>query len=273
MKGKTIIEVIVFFILFGIFFRWSGFFLKDLGISPVWRNVNYGMIGVLLPLSMIWITKVDVDFRNWRRGIYIGFLVLWIGIIQTAGFSTVAVLGLNFSSLAAFGIMLVFVLLMIASALFMFNRIDDNKKVSIRIILPILLASILIPVIVVIAAHKPVIPTIGWEIYFLVAIGFGEEVLYRGYIQSRINHEFGRPWKCCGVSFGPGLIVASVLFGLGHIMQLETTNLNWMFGIAAIFAGVFFGLIREKGGVIASFIFHAFWSCIPEPIMIAFGLM
>ena len=273
MKGKTIIEVVVFFIVFSVLFRWSSFLLKDLGINLLWKNIIYGLIGVLLPLGMIWITKTDVGFRNWKRGIYIGTLVLWIGIVQTAGFISVMALGLDYNSIAAFGVLTVFVLFMIVSALFMFNRINDSKKVPYKVMLYILLASTLIPVIVVLAANKPVLPTIGWEIYFLVAIGFGEEILYRGYIQSRVNSEYGRPWKCCGVSFGPGLLVASMLFGLGHVMLLGTLELNWLFAIAAIFPGIFFGLVREKGGVIASFIFHAFWSFLPEPIMIAFGFM
>jgi hypothetical protein len=32
--------------------------------------------------------------------------------------------------------------------------------------------------------------------------GFGEEILFRGYMQSRLNEDFGRPWRLRGVSFG-----------------------------------------------------------------------
>ncbi len=45
-----------------------------------------------------------------------------------------------------------------------------------------------------------------WDLWQFFVSGFGEETFYRGYIQSRINAEFGRPYTFKEVRFGPGLL-------------------------------------------------------------------
>jgi len=99
-------------------------------------------------------------------------------------------------------------------------------------------------------------------------VGFGEEILYRGYMQSRLNEEFGRPFKFFGVSYGWGAIITSVLFGLMHvgfqrwIIGLDTqVTLAW--GVWTIFAGLVFSLVREKtGSILAPALLHG----LPEAI-------
>ena len=99
---------------------------------------------------------------------------------------------------------------------------------------------------------------------FLVMVGFGEEFKYRGYMQSRVNQEFGRPWKFLGIPFGPGLLIVSILFGLSHIAQAGIFNpflgkmtLNPWMALQATFGGLFFGLIREKSdSIVASGLAH-----------------
>jgi membrane protease YdiL (CAAX protease family) len=74
--------------------------------------------------------------------------------------------------------------------------------------------------------------------------GFAEELLYRGYIQSTVNREYGTSWRIKGISFGPGLMVSSVFYGVSR--GLMTMNLGW--GLYAFTLGVFYGLIREASG-------------------------
>jgi membrane protease YdiL (CAAX protease family) len=50
-----------------------------------------------------------------------------------------------------------------------------------------------------------------------IFVGFGEEILFRGYIQSRLNEAFGRPYRFFSVPYGWGLIIASILFGITHV--------------------------------------------------------
>lgn len=47
--------------------------------------------------------------------------------------------------------------------------------------------------------------TVVWQFVFS---GFGEEFVFRGYVQSRLNQAFGRPLRLFGIQFGVGLIVA-----------------------------------------------------------------
>jgi membrane protease YdiL (CAAX protease family) len=51
--------------------------------------------------------------------------------------------------------------------------------------------------------------------------GFGEQIFFRGYIQSRVDQAFGCPFRLLGFdSFGGGLLVSSLLFGLIHVLNL-----------------------------------------------------
>lgn len=42
---------------------------------------------------------------------------------------------------------------------------------------------------------------------YAVFVGFGEEILYRGYMQSRLNEVFGRPYRFFDVPFGWGALI------------------------------------------------------------------
>ncbi|NIO28593.1 MAG: CPBP family intramembrane metalloprotease [Candidatus Latescibacteria bacterium] len=99
-------------------------------------------------------------------------------------------------------------------------------------------------------------------IYFLFFVGFCEEMFFRGYIQSRLNAVFGRPHAFLGVPWGWGLIISSLIFGLGHVFNhfnpfLGEFNWMWWWGFWTIFSGLVFGFIREKtGSILVSAIIH-----------------
>jgi membrane protease YdiL (CAAX protease family) len=92
-------------------------------------------------------------------------------------------------------------------------------------------------------------------LFYLIFLGPGEEFLFRGYIQSRLNVAFGRPFRFWGVSWGWGLIIASLLFGFMHILNpfnpfLGKFDLYIWWGVWTVFGGLIFGYIREKAGSI-----------------------
>jgi membrane protease YdiL (CAAX protease family) len=100
---------------------------------------------------------------------------------------------------------------------------------------------------------------------FFIFVGFGEELVFRGYMQSRLNEAFGRPYRFFGISWGAGLIIASLLFGFMHALTahfnpfLGWYSLDWQRGFVISFGGLIFGFIREKtGNIVAPSILHGF---------------
>jgi len=99
-------------------------------------------------------------------------------------------------------------------------------------------------------------------VFQIIFSGFGEEILFRGYFQSRINEEFDRPFNIDGLRFGAGLIITSLLFGFGHVLNPFNPLqgrfvLDWSWGLFASISGLFLGLVREKtGSILAPGIIH-----------------
>jgi uncharacterized protein len=93
-------------------------------------------------------------------------------------------------------------------------------------------------------------------------VGFGEELLFRGYIQSRLNAAFCKPFKFIGVNYGWGIVITSALFGLMHVLNIGSLvggrfELVWWWGFWTFFGGLVLGFVREKSGsIIAPAIFH-----------------
>src|SRR5262249_39610697 len=82
--------------------------------------------------------------------------------------------------------------------------------------------------------------------WLTIGAGCGEEVFYRGYVQSRLNEVFGRPFRVLGLRFGVGLLVSSVLFGFLHALNSVDYfqgrfTFAWGFGVATIPMGVLYG--------------------------------
>ncbi len=144
--------------------------------------------------------------------------------------------------------------------------------IGILIAFPILLSLAIRP--------RPPIQTgdvVYWALWQFFVSGFGEETLYRGYFQSRINAEFGRPYTFKGVQFGPGVFIASALFGFTHVLNpfdplAGTFTLAWGWGIWTFCSGLFFGFIREKtGSLIGPGIAHGLPDAVGESIYLIFA--
>ncbi len=93
--------------------------------------------------------------------------------------------------------------------------------------------------------------------FYVLFLGLGEELLFRGYIQSRLNAAWGTPYRFFGVAWGWGVIAASALFGLMHVLNLGSLvtgdwKPEWWWGLWTFFSGLVLGLVREKTGSIAA---------------------
>jgi uncharacterized protein len=109
-------------------------------------------------------------------------------------------------------------------------------------------------------------------VFYIFFLGLGEELLFRGYIQSRLNVAWGRPFQFFGVHWGWGIIITSVLFGLMHVLNVGSLvqghwQLEWWWGFWTFFAGLVNGFVREKtGSIVAPAILHG----LPQAIFTAF---
>ena len=87
----------------------------------------------------------------------------------------------------------------------------------------------------------------------LLVIALPEEAFYRGYLQSALDEVWKPRLRLLGAELGPGLVLSSALFALGHLStEFDAARL------AVFFPSLAFGFLRARtGGVGASIVFHA----------------
>lgn len=95
-------------------------------------------------------------------------------------------------------------------------------------------------------------------VWYMVFTGFIEEALFRGYVQTRLEEVFGKRWKTLvfkswRVRYGYGLVIASLIFGVVHIVEYwnplsSRLALSWSIPVHVIGAfgiGSLLGALRE----------------------------
>lgn len=98
--------------------------------------------------------------------------------------------------------------------------------------------------------------------FYLFFLGPGEEILYRGYMQSRLNAVFGRPYRLLGANWGWGLVITILLLSLMHAFNsFDPAHgkyaLDWGWAAGATVAGFVFARVRERtGSVVPGSIMH-----------------
>lgn len=114
-----------------------------------------------------------------------------------------------------------------------------------------------LPLMVAWGYHHPLLQTLLTAAALVIGAGVGEELFFRGYIQSRINEAFGRPFRVRGVSFGAGLIVSTVLFAFLHTLNPVDYfhgryPFAWGLGAVTLGSGLLFAWLREATGSVAA---------------------
>jgi len=139
------------------------------------------------------------------------------------------------------------------------DKMNDLKMDLISLLLIIAVGC----VIYVVMGHS--IADTGFLLLFYLFIASPvEELLFRGYIQTRINRAFDRKFHFHGMEFGMGLPVSAALFSLAHLLNpfnpwLGQFDLSIPWALWTFVLGLILGIVREKeGGLSAPILIHFF---------------
>ena len=214
---------------------------------------------ILLPMVIIKVRgeelgEYGITFDNFSYHLKIGLKSLAIVLLADAAFALVTALGTSYKDWGgALILSLAHIVALVLVALFLRkNPTYQEQPASAHRILFFFL--IFIALAILSALTLPLGKQVSGFTFGLFTTGFGEEILCRGYFQSRLNRAFGRPFSFYGVRWGFGVIITAILFGSMHFFH-GTGTLWW--GLWTIFAGLVFGFLREKtGGIVAPAIAH-----------------
>ena len=110
-----------------------------------------------------------------------------------------------------------------------------------------LAAAVLTLAVAVSALTAEELPIVSAVLLAILVIGPGEELLFRGIVQTRLDQAFGRPWRAFGAELGWGWVIASLLFGLAHYLSPSAVGQGgW--ALWTTVSGLLFGYIRAKSG-------------------------
>jgi membrane protease YdiL (CAAX protease family) len=256
MKIKGSGSVLAIFIVF-LLICWAFDTTSLAAIQRQYLHWNYfsHVIMVALAIGAMAIGKKDFTsygftLRKWRSDLSVALICL----ISAAGY----VPSLVSPAIAGSGpINTLFVVAGVLLALWLvLNKKNEGiaQESGVRIFWLIISIPVIFAIVLGMVGFGIVSSTIVFQFYFA---GFGEEILFRGYFQSRLNQDFGRPWRIKGVSFGPGLLITSALFGVLHILNpfnplMGKFEVDLLWGITSFFGGLLFGFLREKTGTVLS---------------------
>lgn len=286
MKSKwlALLEILLVYVLL----QAISIALRPIGIDQ-WQRENLGwsytgmFIFVGIPAFVIWLTRRDwaaygVSLADWQTNLDIGIKAYLVRLIPyVIGVGGAAWLTLDANKISGGAFIALMEIIGVGVMIWVMNHQKPVRFGRGNVIVTIVL--LLFPVGVAFAMNRLsviIVSTVMWQFVFS---GFGEEFVWRGYVQSRLNQAFGRPMRLFGIQFGAGLIIASLLFGLLHAFNtydpaVGFASLTWGSALASAMAGLMFGVIREKTGtLLASGIAHGLPDAVGEALGKIFGWM
>ena len=257
MKGRAVVEVVSVFIL-------TWLMLPLIGLSPIgrWERqvlghffIEYAVI-IALILLFVYLTRRDlycygISLRNFRYHMDIAltsFLPIALGDIP--------LIFVNYLQWSGSLIMAAVTILELFVLGWLLRRKPTRNETG------MIVGGIALLTFYNLSGTTTATSAILSFVYYLFFVGPGEEILFRGYIQSRLNEVWGRPFRFFGVHWGWGLVIASIIFGCMHIINIGSLiignwQLQWWWGFWTFFAGLVNGFIREKtGSIVAPSILH-----------------
>jgi len=294
MRGKSIFEVLMAFIIFYlIVWAYGSTEFANLELDVLRWSYVAGFLIILIPVSILLLTRRDFEpygltRKRWKYNLDVG-LTCYIVLLIPYGLMLTRVLRVRISAtedivgsvVTAFGyIIAIYLLLLILRRRESPKEPEGGtkKQPASTLNLVLLIVLLFFPIFMGIYLNRLTLKVVSTVIWQFVFSGFGEEILYRGYFQSRINQEFGRPYKILGVNFGIGLIIGSLFFASAHVLNpfnpfAGRFELFWLSGFSSFFAGLFLGLVREKiDSIVACGIAHGLPDAVGEAFALLFGI-
>jgi uncharacterized protein len=287
MKGKSILEVVIVFVLTSLLMWWLGAQLHALDFEV--RRWLSGFIFIVISLIIMALTRrpwreYGLTLKDWRLSFDIGMTGYVARFVPVGVLFAVILLGESYRSWLGGAIVFVAEIAGIWLLLTMLKRqgvkdpSGDMRRSKVKNNIILLGGLLLLPIVLSIFTGRATLLVTSTVLWQLIVSGFGEEIRYRGYYQSRVNQEFGKPYQIGGIRFGPGLIVSSILFGLIHATQtfnplIGQYDFAWPWAQFTLAGGFFFGLLREKtDDVTACTIAHGGLDAVGEGLAIVMGV-
>ena len=258
MKGRSVLEASVVF---------SAFMLTTLMLPGVRALTRWevrtlggsfftGMLMVIIPVIAIIATRLDfeevgVTRSNWRSSVNAGFKGYLVFLVPQFLLTFFNGWGVDYREFGVLAVLLGLVVLLVGYLLLM-NLGKGTGDIS-KLGAALMVIIVLIPFVTAFTYDALSLKLFVSFIWHVLVGGFAEEFMFRGYIQSTVNREYGKHWTVRGVKFGPGILVSSTLYGLSRAMRamkpwsgVYTINVGW--GLYAFALGLFYGVIREATG-------------------------
>jgi len=225
--------------------RFAMFFISH-GYSVVVNAVGIALIFVVMALKKVDFSSYGFNLRNLDVSLkIITICVVILFIFYVIQLSLWPVSYRNLINVLLISIVGLFLLLV---AIKMVKTVQNKTSRIARyafLILPVLAAVTMI--VMPIFDIPPLSPQLAIIAFISVMfVGVGEETLFRGFFQSRLNEVFGKPYQTFGINWRPGLFVSAVLFSIFHVGN-DIPVLAM-----ALMGGLFYGFIKEKTGSIAA---------------------
>jgi membrane protease YdiL (CAAX protease family) len=258
MKGRSIIEASVVFSAFTL----TTMMLPGVRALTRWEtkilggSFFTGGLMVIIPLIAIIATRLDFDevgvkASGWKTSVNAGFKGDIAFLLPQSAMTIFAGWGIDYREYGVLARILGLVVLVMAY--FLLRNLGNGTRDISRVRATLMGVIVVTPFVLAFTYGTLSFKLFTSFMWQVLAGGFAEEFMFRGYIQSTVNREYGRHWTLSGVKFGPGILVSSALFGLSRAMTAlrpwsGVYTMNVGVGLYAFALGLFYGVIREATG-------------------------
>lgn len=239
-----------------------GLLARSWDAAQTWQRETFGAPVATVLVAHLALTLAVLAALRWRahdvaanarqpaRWLEIACTTLAVfGTLGGAAFPLVAALGWSITGLPAAGVLSIAygaALPLMALVVRKVPRVEHapHRGTVLGLALVLVLAAIAV------AALHPVSPLAAKVVHLLVLVGLGEELFYRGLLQSLLDRWRPPTWTVLGTRLGWGWVVQAVLFGAAHALLAPDPGAAVGWALWTAVAGLGFGWLRARSGTV-----------------------